>query len=440
MNRKEFMTFFYFIYALLTGLVFLFMLPFGLIYIKIKGKHGEHLAERMGWIPRKVLRKFKGKPRIWIHAVSLGEMKVAEVVVASLKKRLPECAIIISTTTRHGRDLAQQSLFGNNVPVIYAPFDVVFCVRKALHSVRPEALIFIETEIWPAWVFEARRMGARVALVNGRISPRSLQSYIRLRPFITQVLSRFHVLSMIRPEDRDRIIAMGAPGERVAVNGNAKYDKIHAGIAAGAEQMMRQSLDLPAQGPVLVAGSTREGEEEMVVDAYEGVLGAFPDTILIIAPRHIQRARAIGSMLERRGHVFRFRTEIEGGKDGRGANILIMDTFGELFNTYSAASVVFCGASLVPLGGQNPFEPAAWGKPVLYGPSMEDFLDAREMLEAAGGGMTVADSRTLAAEIIRLFEDPERLRVMGEKAKAAVLSHRGAAEKHAGCIEKMLID
>ncbi len=435
------MTFFYFIYALLTGLVFLFVLPFGFIYIKIRGKHGGHLAERLGWIPRETLRKFKGKPRIWIHAVSLGEVKVAEVVVESLKKRLPECAIIISTTTRHGRDLAQ-SLFGNNAPVVYAPLDVLFCVRTALHSVRPEALIFIETEIWPAWVFEARRMGVRVALVNGRISPRSLQSYVRFQPFITQVLSRFHVLSMIRPEDRDRIIAMGAPGERVAVNGNAKYDKIHAGITAGVEQRMRQSLDLPAQGQVLVAGSTREGEEEMVIDAWERVLRDFPDTTLIIAPRHIERTRAIGALLERRGHAFRLRTEMADGIDvrGRWATILIMDTFGELFDVYSVASVVFCGASLVPLGGQNPFEPAAWGKPVLYGPSMEDFLDAREMLETAGGGLTVADSQDLAAEIVRLFKNPDDLRAMGEKAKGAVLDHRGAAEKHAGCIEKMLID
>lgn len=433
------MTFFYFIYAVLIGLVLLFALPFGLIYIKIKGKHGDHLAERLGWIPPETLCKLKGKPRIWFHAVSLGEIRVAEAVIADLRKRLPDCAVILSTTTRHGRDLAEL-IFGDDMPVVYGPLDMVFCVRKALNSVRPQALIFVETEIWPAWVFEARRMGARVAMVNGRISPRSFQSYLRLRPFFRQVLARFDHFGMIRSEDRDRIIAMGAPAEKVTVNGNAKYDTLHVGITDGMAERMRQSLDLPAQGPVLVAGSTREGEEEMVIDAWERVLRDFPDTILIIAPRHIERARAIGALLERRGHAFRFRTEIAGGKSGRNAKILVMDTFGELFNTYSVASVVFCGASLVPLGGQNPFEPAVWGKPVLYGPSMEDFLDAREMLEAAGGGLTVADSHDLAAEIIRLFDNPDDLRGMGEKAKGAVLDHRGAAEKHAGCIENMLID
>jgi 3-deoxy-D-manno-octulosonic-acid transferase len=433
------MTLFYFVYAVLIGLIFLFVLPFGLIYIKIKGKHDDHMAERLGWIPPERLSSLKGKPRIWFHAVSLGEVRVAEAVITDLRKRLPDCAVILSTTTRHGRDLAE-SLFGDDVPVIYGPLDMVFCVRKALHAIRPHALIFVETEIWPAWVFEARRMGARVAMINGRISQRSFQSYRRLRPFFRQVLDRFDFFGMIRCEDRDRIVAMGAPEAKVAVNGNAKYDNLHTGVTDGMAEKMRLTLGLPAEVPVMVAGSTREGEEEMVIDAWKHVVSDFPDTILIIAPRHIQRSCAIGSMLERRGHGFQFRTKMADKKEGRRTSILIMDTFGELFNTYSAASVVFCGASLVPLGGQNPFEPAAWGKPVLYGPSMEDFLDAKEMLESAGGGMTVADSRALAAETLRLFEDPKRLRDMGEKAKTAVLAHQGAAEKYAGSIAEMLAD
>lgn len=433
------MTLFYIVYGLLAVLVFLFVFPLGILYLKLSGKHGDHLPERLGWIPRETLCKLTGYPRIWIHAASLGEVKVAEVIIAAVKKQLPECGILISTTTRHGRDLAE-SLF-DGMPVVYAPLDLVVCVRKALSLVRPEALVFIETEIWPAWVFEARRMGVRVAMVNGRISPRSFQSYLRLRPFFRQILARFHFFSMIRSEDKDRIIAMGAPAGKVAVSGNAKYDKLNDGITAGMGDRMRQSLDLPAQAPVLVAGSTREGEEEMVVEAWERVLRDFPDTVLIVAPRHIERASAVRALLERRGHVCRFRTEIPGTNAGRGATeILVMDTFGELFNIYSTASVVFCGASLVPLGGQNPFEPAVWGKPVLYGPSMEDFLDAREMLAAAGGGMTVVNSVALAAEIIRLLGDPERLRITGEKARSAVLDHRGAAEKHARYIENMLID
>ncbi len=424
------MRFFYPAYAVLSSLVFLLMFPFVFLYIQVKGKHCRHLGERLGWLPRSILDKFKGTPRIWVHAVSLGEVRVAEAVVTSLKKQMPECAILISTTTPHGRDLAR-SVFAENIPVIYAPLDLIFCVRKALLSVRPEALVFIETEIWPAWIIEARRMRIPVAMVNGRISPRSFQSYLRLRPFLAQVLAEFQFFSMIRSEDRDRIIAMGAPPEKVLVSGNAKYDKIPEGIAAGADQRIRESLELPAGSLVVVAGSTREGEEEMVVEAWVRVCRDFPNTVLIIAPRHIERARAIGGMLERGGHAVRFRTDRSSRKDGGTANIIIMDTFGELFPTYGTADVAFCGASLVPLGGQNPLEPAAWGKPVLYGPSMEDFLDARDMLEAAGGGMTVADSKALALEMSQLLGNPDRRRAMGQNARDAVLAHQGAAEQHA---------
>ncbi|MDZ7760478.1 MAG: glycosyltransferase N-terminal domain-containing protein, partial [Desulfovermiculus sp.] len=294
-------------------------------------------------------------------------------------------------------------------------------------------------EIWPTWVFEARRMGVSVALVNGRISPRSFRSYRHLRFFFQHVLAQFDFLSMIRPEDRERIMAMGAPKDRTVVSGNAKYETIPAKMNPNAEDTMRQILDLPPEAHILVAGSTREGEEEKILEAYKRVVQTFPQAILIIAPRHLQRTPSIGSLVKTRGFDCDYRTQLGEETNTRKANIVILDTFGELFDTYSVASVVFCGASLVPLGGQNPLEPAVWGKPVLYGPSMEDFLDAREILEAAGGGKTVSDAQALATEIIALLADPQRIRDMGEKAQTAVLEHQGAADKHAAYIEKMLM-
>ncbi|MFW6052480.1 MAG: 3-deoxy-D-manno-octulosonic acid transferase [Desulfosalsimonas sp.] len=433
------MNLFYTGYTVLASFIFLLALPFALIYAKITGKYRDHLEERMGRIPEKTLARLKGSPRIWIHAVSLGEVRVAEAVIAALEKRMPECSVLLSTTTKHGRELAE-SLDPENIPVIYAPLDLAFCLRPALSRVKPGAVIFIETEIWPAWVFEARRAGARVAMINGRISPRSFTSYRRMRPFLKHVLARFDVFSMIQPADRERIIALGAPPQKVVVSGNAKYERIAAGLDPDAEARMRQILDMPENVQVIVAGSTREDEEEIILDAYEKILKIFPGTILVIAPRHIERAGAIAALINRKGHCCEFRTRIGDKENPRKAKIVIVDTFGELFDTYSLATVVFCGASLVPLGGQNPFEPAAWGKPVLYGPSMEDFTDAREMLEAEGGGMTVQGPDALAAAITQLLKDPKQLQSMGENAGKAVFKHRGAGDIHASYIEKLLTD
>ncbi|MFW6297041.1 MAG: 3-deoxy-D-manno-octulosonic acid transferase [Desulfosalsimonas sp.] len=431
------MNLFYTIYALLTSLLFIPLFPLALIYSKITGKYSDHLVERLGWIPAETLAGTQGQPLIWMHAVSLGEVRVADAVIAALKKRIPECPVLLSTTTKHGRDLAE-SLNHDNLRVVYLPLDIIFCVRLALARVRPATMIFIETEIWPTWIFEAGRTGAQTAMINGRISPRSYNSYHRIRPLLKQVLARINVFSMIQAADMDRIIALGAPPHRVVVSGNAKYERIPDGIGREAETKMRGILNLPASAKVLAAGSTRKGEEEKILDAYETILKTFPETILIIAPRHIERAPGIGAMIKQRGYDCDFRTRLTGGDNTRKSKIVILDTFGELFDTYSAASVVFCGASLVPLGGQNPLEPAAWGKPVLYGPSMEDFPDAREMLEAKGGSITVSDSVSLAEAVTELFKHPDRLESMGQKAKSAVLGQQGAADTHAAIIEQLL--
>lgn len=432
------MNVFYTIYALLTSLLFIPLFPLALIYSKITGKYSEHLMERLGWIPAETLAGLQGQPLIWMHAVSLGEVRVADAVIAALKKRIPQCPVLLSTTTKHGRDLAE-SLDHDNIQVVYLPLDVIFCVRLALARARPAAVIFIETEIWPTWIFEAGRMGLPVAVVNGRISPRSYNSYHRIRPLLQQVLARVNIFSMIQSGDKERIIALGAPSKRVVVSGNAKYEKIPDGLKPDTETKMRRILDLPADAQVMVAGSTREGEEEMILDAYEQVLKIFPETILVIAPRHIKRARSIGAMIQQKAYACDFRTRIGSKENSRESKIVILDTFGELFDLYSVATVVFCGASLVPLGGQNPLEPAAWGKPVLYGPSMEDFPDAREMLEAKGGSIAVSDRSSLAKAVTELFKHPDRLESMGQKAKSAVFGQQGAADTHAAHIEKMLI-
>ncbi len=402
----------------------------------------EHFQERLGFLPAKTTLSLSGSPRIWIHGASLGEIRVARAVIESLLKRMPSCAVIVSTITAHGRDLAREIL-QENIPVVYAPLDLPGCALKALSAVRPHVMVFLETEIWPVWIFTARKLGIRLALLNGRISPRSFQRYLQFRPLFRSVLGNFDAFSMISKADAGRIMAMGAPRDKLEVNGNAKYDNTLSVPDPSVERKMRRLFHLiptdPAPtGPVLVAGSTREGEEEMLLDAYEGLWSQYDGILLILAPRHIKRVPDIRVMIQERGHQCQLRTEIGPQKTLRKAGIVIIDTFGELINVYSIATLVFCGASLVPLGGQNPLEPAIWGKPVIYGPHMEDFLDAKEMLESAGGGMQVASPGELVRAFIELLDHPRKARDMGRCARDAALKTQAAAHRHAEVIEKLL--
>jgi 3-deoxy-D-manno-octulosonic-acid transferase len=426
----------YGIYIGLTGGLFFFLLPFFLIYTGITGRYRRHFKERLGLIPRETLLRLRGGPRIWIHAVSLGEVRVAESMIKALRQIMPECSILISTMTEHGRALAEER-FGEDIPVVYAPVDFAGCVRSALCRVRPDVMVFLETEIWPAWLSEARRLRIRTGLINGRISVRSINGYLRLRPFFKEVLKNVDAFSMISKEDAARIRSMGAPPHRIEVNGNAKYDILAQVPDPRLETEMRQTLALDASHRVIVAGSTRQGEEEIILDAYLKALEAFPETILIIVPRHIDRTGDIARMVQRRGLTCQLRTEIGEGRARRTEKVIIINTFGELFKIYSVAAIVFCGASLAPLGGQNPLEPAVWGKTVLYGPSMEDFLDAKVLLESVGASVPVSTPEELCEKILWLLGHPEASEAYGERAREAVLANRGAASKHANVIARL---
>jgi len=379
-----------------------------------------------------------GSPRIWMHAVSLGEVRVAASIINALRAIMPRCSVILSTTTQHGRAFAIEVL-AHDVPVVFGPVDFVGAVRKALHSVRPHVLVLLETEIWPAWLKEARRMGMKTALVNGRISARSISRYLKFRPFFKEVLKNVDAFSMIMEQDATRIRAMGADPEKIVVNGNAKYDQLISLTDPAMEREMRLALNLQASSQVFVAGSTRQGEEALVLRAYEDVLKAFPDTILIIAPRHIVRTADIASLLVGRGFKYQLRSEIGREGAGRTEQVVIMDTFGELFKLYSVGTIVFCGASLAPLGGQNPLEAAVWGKPVLFGPSMENFLDAKALLEGAGAGITVKGPEELAEKAIWFLRHPYALEQSGARGRQAVLKNPNAAEKHAEVISRLVL-
>lgn len=427
----------YVLYLAITTALLIILSPFIFLYAVIGKRFVKGLNERLGWVSMKDGETPVGSPHIWIHAASLGEVRVAETIITELKGLLPGSTITLSTMTNHGKKLASE-IFGTDIRIIFSPLDLIFFVRTALKRIRPDALVFLETEIWPAWISEAARMGIKIAIVNGRISSRSIKGYMRLRPLFRYVLSRIHVFSMISEKDKERIKAMGADPAKVVVNGNAKFDLLAELADPSIEKEIRGIFSLKGEAPVFIAGSTRSGEEEIIIEAYRKIMKEYPETILFIAPRHIKRAKDIAALLERGGLEYQVRSDFKGVGGKRESQVVILDSFGELFRLYSAGTVIFCGGSLAPLGGQNPLEAAVWGRPVLYGPSMEHFLDARALLEENNAGIEVLTPEMLAEKVIMLLKDRTLLEGYGSRAREAVLKNRKAARMHAKVIVDIL--
>ncbi|MGD9158332.1 MAG: 3-deoxy-D-manno-octulosonic acid transferase [Desulfobacteraceae bacterium] len=432
------MNLFYFFYRVLTVVLFsLLIFPF-FLFILVTGKYRKDLNERFGFISGQRLKKFSKTPKIWIHAVSLGEIKVADSIIHALKELIPGCSILLSTTTEHGRNLAVE-LLGDKVPVIYSPIDLFFSVKKSLSRVNPDVLIFLETELWPSWIIEASRAGVKIVLLNGRISKRSFKRYLRIKPFIRNLLSNFYALSMISEGDKKRITLIGADPEKTVVNGNAKYDMLINQTAPGMNEDIRKKLQIGLDVPVIVAGSTRTGEETILLKAFHKIIEQFPDAVMIIAPRHLERVKDIIQILQKNGWGYNLKSELVTSGSGRKYNILIIDSYGELFYMYSAGSIAFCGASIVPLGGQNPLEPAAWGTPVFHGPYMNDFLDARDLLEKYDASVEVTGYDDFTEKAVYFLKNPDLLRKKGMAAKKALMDSQDASKKHAAVIDALNI-
>jgi 3-deoxy-D-manno-octulosonic-acid transferase len=428
----------YSVYRLLTTIGSLVVIPMVWVHHRLRGDDFQRFFQRMGRIPQVVDEALGGRPRIWIHAVSVGEVGVAAAVAESLKIKYPHGTIALSTLREQGLARARE-LLGPDTPCFFAPLDFVGSTRKALRTIRPDILVLLETELWPNLIVEARRMGARVAIVNGRISTRSIHRYRRVRSLMRYTLSQVDAFSMISRQDARRIESLGAPAERISVNGNAKFDCPDPGVDTETARWAARLYDVGPSTPVFVAGSTRHPEEQMILDAFMEIRVSQPDTILIIAPRHIERTAQIAQWVAARGLGCQLRTTLDEEFQIRTAPVVILDTIGELSATYSIARMVFCGGSLVPKGGQNIMEPAMWGKPVCYGPSMEDFADARRMIEESGGGVTIRNAEEMAATVIQWLRQPENAGAAGQAARQAVLPHRGAAEKHADVVGSLIV-
>ncbi len=377
---------------------------------------GPAWAERLGRISG------VGPGAIWIHAASVGEITGAWPLVRALSD---EANVVLTVMTPTGVARARE-LAGGRTTVAYAPLDLVPAVRTGLARVRPRALLIVETEIWPNLMVEAARAGAKVAIVNGRLTEGSLRRYRMVCPLLRAVRDAVSLVLCQSASDRDRFLSLGLPPARVAVVGSTKYDVLAAPAPEEKRLSVRGALGLPEGASVVVFGSVRPAEEGAVAEAAAEILDARPDAWVVVAPRHLSRVEPLSRRFAALGASVYRRSEPAGDSPGR---VILLDTTGELPEVYSVADVAFVGGSLAPYGGHNPLEPAAQGVPVLLGPHTGNCRDAAESLLEAGAAFVVLDAADLGRATLRLLEDDAARREAGARALSAVQAGRGATQR-----------
>jgi 3-deoxy-D-manno-octulosonic-acid transferase len=411
----------YAIYSALLSLAFLLALPWYLWKDRGTGRYRASFRERLGRLPEGLAAA--EQPAVWVHAVSVGEVLAAAPLVRSLRERLRGHRIVLSTTTATGQALARRTVPEADA-IFFAPLDWPAPVRRALDAVRPALLVLVETELWPNLIRHTRKTGARVAVVNGRISPRSFRRYRLVRAGLRRVLGEVDLFLMQAEPHAERIRALGAPAGRVRVTGNLKFDALRDAPVTP-EPLARLLLDGRPGRPLWVAGSTVAGEEEHVLRALREVLERAPDVRLVLAPRHPERFAEVAALVQRAGFAAARRSALR-DQPWTDGDVLVLDTMGELAQVYPLATVVFVGGSLEPAGGHNVLEPAVAGKAVIVGPHMENFQEIADEFGGQDALVRVASAGELGAAVASLLADAARRQAVGERARALVARNRGA--------------
>lgn len=418
----------YLLYDLLLIIAAAGLVPYYLLRGLRYGKSRRGIRERLGRYAMEHLEALRGREVIWVHAVSVGETRAALPLLEGLRRQYPQALILLSNVTETGRAIAQES--GAADLNLFFPFDFSWTVRRVLQLVRPRLVVIVETEIWPNFTRQANRMGIPVLLVNGRISDRSYPRYLRFRFLLSPVLKCFSAFCMQSQLDAERIIALGADPARVETTGNLKFD--HALQAPSDEDLgkLAQTYRLPADLPILTAGSTHPGEEEQILATFRQLVASGMQLLLVVIPRRPERGREVAAQLAELGTICRLRSTL---KDSdpllASGEVLLVDTLGEVLNLYALSNLVFVGGSLVPVGGHNPLEASLLGKPVLFGPHMHNFREISAKLVTAGAGRQVTSAGQLEGVCRQLLGDAQSATDMGAAGRALVAANAGATLK-----------
>lgn len=425
----------YILYNLLLTLAFIVLLPYFLLRQLTGGKSSGNLKEKFGFLALGSKNE-PGEDTIWLHAVSVGEAIAVAPLVAALRERYPKSRLVVSTTTATGQDVARKKIT-NADAWIYFPFDLPFSVARALDRVAPKLVVLVESELWPNFLNAARKRGVAVMVANGRISDRTFARLTKLKKIAQFLYRNVSLFAMQTEEDKRRAIALGAPAGSVIAAGNLKYDV---------------SVPPPSQAawsglngtPLIIAGSTGEGEDEIVLGAFKHLIEMNPDFAsirLLIAPRHPERFSAVATLAASRGLKVQRRSS---GEPAGAAQVLLLDTVGELASLYSTATVVFVGGSLLPYGGHNVLEPASFARPIIVGPFMDNFRAITEDFLAQGALVQIASRlkddqvNELAGAFRSILLEEQKARDLGQNALRTFEANRGATLRHLDAIEKLL--
>ncbi len=429
----------YLLYSVVLTLGMLLLLPWFLYQALRHRKYfgSAYRNQRFGFLPKELVPP--GESSIWIHAVSVGEVLAIVPLAKRIKEIFPNSRLLVSTTTLTGQEMAKARLGGAD-GFFYFPFDWRSSVRRALRRVRPKLVIIAETEIWPNFLREASRAGIPVLFVNSRISGRSFGRYQKVKWFTRSVLAQPVAFLTQTEEDCRRLVELGAPQEKVRVIGNLKYDLAEPSATRLVEELSG-GIERHGRDPVLVAGSTMPGEEEILGAAFAKLQPDYPKALWILAPRHPERFHALADWMLHRGWRLLRRSQIIAESVAENLDwpeVLLLDSLGELAGLYRLATLAYVGGSLVPKGGHNPLEPALFARPIVFGVSMENFREmARELLNE-GAALVVTDAEELEKTLLALSADPARREQMGQAARRVVERHRGATERALEVVREIL--
>lgn len=432
----------YLLYSFVLSLLFVALSPYFLYQAFKNGKYSSSFKERLGLLPAGL--KDNLRSTIWVHAVSVGEFLAAKPLIQKLRVEFPDCRLVVSTTTLTGQRLArsQSELFD---AAIYFPFDWRFSVRRALTVIDPSAVIILETELWPNFLRTCREREVKTVVVNGRISQRSFSRYRLLGKSFSRAMNNISLIVMQTEADADRMRSLGVRNDLVTVCGNLKYDSFGSVMSALEKADDLEPAATDGTSRLIVAGSTEAGEEDLLLSSLADLLkqANMQHTRLLLAPRRPERFDEVARLAERTGFSLLRRSQMPAGspsdwlsrilKSEASAEVILLDTIGELASIYRFASVVFVGGSLVPRGGHNILEPAAFAKPVVVGPFTENFHQIIADFSEAGAVVRVnwddgSTASTLTAELARLLTDTRRSIEIGTRARAILLANRGATD------------
>ena len=431
------------LYNLLLSLLFLLLLPFALCYLLFKPKLWGEVKERIGLFPQRVNNYLKGlkqekKDLIWVHAASVGELMMAKTIIGELVNKYSNIGYLVSTNSSSGMKMAAQ-LFGSEKHILI-PLDLPWIMKLLVSRIKPKVTILVEFEAWPNFIDNLSRIGSKIVLVNASMNKKIIKSYNYFPGLLTTTLNKLDFLGMQSEEEAEKVKALGVERSKIKITGNMKFDNYFKAKDKMGASELKDRLQIPRNAPILIAGSTHSGEEEMLFRIYPEIKKEIKDLLLIIAPRHLERTEEVKLLGESYNLKMVECTKFDtpGFRWSFADGIIILDTMGELADLYTIASVVFVGGSLVDNGGHNLFEPVIYGKPVLFGPYIQDFKETAELLLENQIGIMVKNEEELKNKILLLLQDENRRREIRGKAEELLAIEKGAVKRSIKIIQELL--